>query len=234
MMSLFSWLLLLIAIAISVQANFARTDFKRKSMKTIGAKSRGMENSVSHKSLQYAREQSMCYPELPDFLGKKKRYSSRERYAGKDDRIDHRCSLQCQSCVPEKCHLPNCKCSNTTIPGKIPRYDAPIIVMVTMQNAVENATYDAFLKLFEGLRNPNGCPVTGTYFVSHLYTDYFLVQSLRSKGHEIGDNTISATNYTQDFWKDAGRCTWYQQFQGSVNPSVLTYLSSVTNQHHDT
>lgn len=35
-------------------------------------------------------------------------------------------------------------------------------------------------------RNQNGCPIVGTFFVSHDYTDYTVIQSLYFEGHEIG------------------------------------------------
>ena len=39
--------------------------------------------------------------------------------------------------------------------------------------------------------NPNGCPIRGTYFVSHEWTDYGQVQTLYSRGHEIASHSIT-------------------------------------------
>lgn len=47
------------------------------------------------------------------------------------------------------------------------------------------------MQLFDGLKNPNGCPVSATFFVSHKYTDYNLVQDLRHMRHEIADHSIT-------------------------------------------
>lgn len=208
------WFLLLIAFAISLQAShsLARTDPKRHSRKTTArVKSRSTETLISQQRL--CRQ---CAPEYPDFLGKEMENLSGGTSSDKPvtSQNDYQCPTVCQSCVPDECQLPNCKCSNFTIPGKVPRSETPIIVIVTMQGAVQDSSYKAFLKLFEGLRNPNSCPATGTYFVSHLRTDYFLVQSLRSKGHEIGDNTVRATSKPQDYWRNASCLTWLGEFGG--------------------
>jgi hypothetical protein len=46
--------------------------------------------------------------------------------------------------------------------------------------------------LFErGRVNPNGCPISATFYVSHEWTDYSQVQNLYSDGHEMASHTIS-------------------------------------------
>lgn len=46
--------------------------------------------------------------------------------------------------------------------------------------------------LFEQLNplNVNGCPVRGTFFVSHEWTNYNDVEWLASQGHEMASNSI--------------------------------------------
>lgn len=53
---------------------------------------------------------------------------------------------------------------------------------------------------FNGRKNPDGCPISTTYFVSHEYTDYSLVQKLHAAGHEIALHSITHSPYT-DYWK---------------------------------
>ena len=44
------------------------------------------------------------------------------------------------------------------------------------------------------ITNPNGCPLSATFFVSTQYTDYWRVQRLYSTGHEIAIHTMNHFN----------------------------------------
>ncbi|KOB68649.1 Chitin deacetylase 4, partial [Operophtera brumata] len=53
--------------------------------------------------------------------------------------------------------------------------------------------------VFNGkLKNPNGCAVRGTFFLSHEYSNYVMVQSLAHDGHEIATGTVSQQQGLQD------------------------------------
>lgn len=52
------------------------------------------------------------------------------------------------------------------------------------------------------LKNPNGCKATATFFVSHEYTQYEMVQALYHNRHDIADHTISHRTPTS-WWKSA-------------------------------
>lgn len=45
--------------------------------------------------------------------------------------------------------------------------------------------------LTEDRKNPNGCPIKATFYVSHQYTNYRDVQYLWNAGHEIAIHSIS-------------------------------------------
>lgn len=105
-------------------------------------------------------------------------------------------------CNPDICKLPNCFCSGIKIPGDLNASSIPQIVFVTSDAAINTAFYD-YERLFDGtLKNPNGCNISGTFFVSHEYTDYCEVQDLYSQRHEIADNSISR-RLPISWWKDA-------------------------------
>lgn len=125
------------------------------------------------------------------------------------------CPKPCGPCSAKNCSLPYCKCSNNAIPGGLSQDDAPQIVVITLQNAVNNQSYRGWFSLFEDLKNPNGCPATGTFFASHVYTDYYFVQSLQSKGHEIGDNTVTSTLKPVTYWRRATESNWEQEISGT-------------------
>ncbi|XP_014662425.1 PREDICTED: uncharacterized protein LOC106805376 [Priapulus caudatus] len=59
----------------------------------------------------------------------------------------------------------------------------------------------------EARRNQNGCPIHGTFFVSHEYTDYSVVQSLYYEGHEIGAHSITK-RIPSTFWGRASAREW--------------------------
>lgn len=110
-------------------------------------------------------------------------------------------------CEPTKCKLPDCWCGGTRIPGDLAAHEIPQIIMITFDDAVSGRNYGYYTDLFGGNRtNPNGCPIRGTFFVSHNWTDYPLVHQLYSEGHEIASHSINhkfpPINATRKFWMD--------------------------------
>nr|XP_012558396.2 chitin deacetylase 8-like [Hydra vulgaris] len=101
-------------------------------------------------------------------------------------------------CDESKCKLPNCRCASEEIPGGLPITDTPQIVLFTMDDDVNALNYEFYSQLFDGMKNPNGCPATTTYYVSQEYTDFNLVQKLYQKGHEIADHSV--THRTPNTW----------------------------------
>lgn len=70
--------------------------------------------------------------------------------------------------------------------------ETPQLVLITFEDAVNDVHNNIFETLFDSNhKNPNGCDIRGTFFVSHEWTDYSLVQNLYAVGHEIGSHTIS-------------------------------------------
>lgn len=76
--------------------------------------------------------------------------------------------------------------------GGIPVERTPQIVLLTFDDAVNDLNKPLYTDLFEnGRKNPNGCPITATFYVSHEWTDYSQVQNLYVDGHEMASHTIS-------------------------------------------
>lgn len=70
--------------------------------------------------------------------------------------------------------------------------DVPQIVLLTFDDSVNDLNKDLYKDLFQnGRLNPNGCPISATFYVSHEWTDYGQVQNLYADGHEIASHTIS-------------------------------------------
>ena len=77
--------------------------------------------------------------------------------------------------------------------GGLKLKDLPQIVLLTFDDSVNDLNKELYQDLFEQERvNPNGCPISATFYVSHEWTDYGQVQNLYADGHEIASHTISS------------------------------------------
>lgn len=97
-------------------------------------------------------------------------------------------------CDPAVCVLPDCFCSEdgTTIPGSLPAKDVPMMITVTFDDAINNNNIELYKEMFNGKRkNPNGCDIKATYFVSHKYSNYSAIQETHRQGHEIAVHSIT-------------------------------------------
>lgn len=104
-------------------------------------------------------------------------------------------------CETSTCQLPYCFCSRdgTRIPGDLDPEDTPQMILLTFDGAVNLNNFEHYKRVFTPTRkNPNGCPIRGTFFISHEYCDYNQVQLLAHEGHEIGTETVSLQQGLQD------------------------------------
>ncbi|XP_020298793.1 uncharacterized protein LOC109863024 isoform X1 [Pseudomyrmex gracilis] len=95
-------------------------------------------------------------------------------------------------CRKDVCLLPDCSCGGSDIPGDYLPEEIPQIVLLTFDDSVNDLNKGLYTDLFEkGRKNPNGCPISATFYVSHEWTDYSQVQNLYASGHEIASHTVS-------------------------------------------
>lgn len=102
-------------------------------------------------------------------------------------------------CDPAVCVLPDCFCSEdgTGIPNDLPAKEVPQMITITFDDAINNNNIELYKEIFNGKRrNPNGCDIKATFFVSHKYTNYSAVQETHRKGHEIAVHSITYVPYT--------------------------------------
>ncbi|XP_017461566.1 PREDICTED: uncharacterized protein LOC108354898 [Rhagoletis zephyria] len=125
------------------------------------------------------------------------------------------------SCDTRNCQLPDCFCSKdgTQIPGRLSPGTVPQMILLTFDDAVNFENFDLFTNvLFKAnRRNPNGCPIRGTFFVSHQYTNYQFVQKLWNDGHEIAVHSV--THRGPEMWwsKNATIEDWFDEMVGQAN-----------------
>ncbi|KAE9548293.1 hypothetical protein FO519_008491 [Halicephalobus sp. NKZ332] len=112
------------------------------------------------------------------------------------------------------------------IPGGLSPEETPQMVFLTFEGPVTDRTINIFKSLFNGkFRNPNNCPIKGTFFVSHEWNNYDQVQWLFSSGHEVAVNSITKTGGPErsiSEWKAemAGMREALERFS-YVNPSKI-------------
>lgn len=117
--------------------------------------------------------------------------------------------------------MPDCFCSvdGTLVPGGLLPADVPQMVVITFDDAVNDENWDLYQrKLFPASRkNPNGCPIHATFYLSHEYTNYAMVQKLYNQGHEIAVHSI--THRTPESWWDHNATIedWFDEMVGQAN-----------------
>ncbi|XP_049306369.1 chitin deacetylase 1 isoform X1 [Bactrocera dorsalis] len=125
------------------------------------------------------------------------------------------------SCDMSKCHLPDCFCSKdgTLIPGQLSPNMIPQMITLTFDDAVNFENFDLYTKLLfnPNNRNPNGCSIKGTFFVSHQYTNYQFVQKLWNDGHEISVHSVTHRGPEMWWTKNATIEDWFDEMVGQAN-----------------
>ncbi|XP_070508728.1 chitin deacetylase 1-like isoform X2 [Chironomus tepperi] len=119
-------------------------------------------------------------------------------------------------CDPAVCVLPDCFCSEdgTTIPGDLPAKNVPMMITITFDDAINNNNINLYKEIFNGKRkNPNGCNIKATFFVSHKYSNYSAIQDIHRQGHEIAVHSITH-NDDERFWSNATVDTWAKEMAG--------------------
>lgn len=84
-------------------------------------------------------------------------------------------------------------------------------VVVTFDDAVNVNNMFSYRSLVYNRINSNGCKAGVTFFVSHEYTDYTLVNELYNQGYEIALHSISHVA-NQEYWRDASNETLMREF----------------------
>ncbi|CAK9302638.1 unnamed protein product [Gordionus sp. m RMFG-2023] len=130
-------------------------------------------------------------------------------------------------CSSEFCKPPGCRCASPDIPSQLEKSKMPQLVLLSFSGAVNELNFPTYLDILgnisnsgEGLNrkkrdegmpnklrlNPNGCPISATFFISHEWTNYQMVHDLYNRGHEVALNSISYPD--SQWWKDANYDDW--------------------------
>ena len=98
----------------------------------------------------------------------------------------------------------------------------PQLIYITFDDAVNDENWKLYQdRIFpEKYKNPNGCPIHGTFYVSHEYTNYAMVNKLWNQGHEISVHSI--THRTPESWWE-GKKTLENTDLGSLNETLTMW-----------
>lgn len=110
-----------------------------------------------------------------------------------------------QPCKPD-CNPPECSCPRFSYP--MDRHEIPQMVYFGFDDAVNVVMSSLYDKIFtEDRKNPNGCKIRMTLYVSHEYTDYRRVKQFYDQGHEIAVHSVthSAIDTEEILRDEAGR-----------------------------
>lgn len=103
-------------------------------------------------------------------------------------------SSQCLQQV--NCMRPDCVCQSTTPPNGISLADTPQIVYITVDGSLNFHTYGKMRALFSSSRkNPNGCRIKGTVFVTDTGSSYRIADVLQNAGVELAMMGVSSRPY---------------------------------------
>ncbi|XP_033744063.1 uncharacterized protein LOC117329940 [Pecten maximus] len=88
------------------------------------------------------------------------------------------------------CELPECYCS--TFEHKMNRRDIPQIVYFGFDDGQTADAARHYRRLFRPeRRNPNGCPIAASLFVTDKYTDYSVLADMYRRGFEVAVHSIT-------------------------------------------
>ena len=112
----------------------------------------------------------------------------------------------CSACINSlECLPPKCSCCNDKMP--LTRVDdIPQMVFFTFDDAINSPVAAFYRSLFNSRRkNPNGCPIKMTLFVSHESTKYNLVKEFYMKGMEIGAHSVTHSHMNQSNFRNEAK-----------------------------
>jgi len=116
-------------------------------------------------------------------------------------------------CTDTNCKLPDCFCSGMKAPNDMPGERVPQFIMLTFDDSINPYVNQFYEKIFSPERkNPNGCPIRGTFYVTHEWNDYWLTKKLYNEGHEIADHTV--THESSEVFKKGDIDRWVKEMCG--------------------
>ncbi|GAB1599314.1 uncharacterized protein LOC115211111 [Argonauta hians] len=117
------------------------------------------------------------------------------------------------------CHLPECQCLTNQPPKGVSRKKIPQIILVTFDDGLTEKNIGFYRKLSNsGLKNPNGCPMSFTFFISGE-NNYHFAKEMYENGHEIACHSLSHKN-PRASWRNMSYDEYINEMTGIKNNLV--------------
>ena len=72
------------------------------------------------------------------------------------------------------------------------------MIMISFDDAVNTNIYEEIeMFLGSGLKNPNGCDIKTTFFVSHQYNNYSMVQVILGYDYNSSEELVLEVNFLE-------------------------------------
>jgi len=118
-----------------------------------------------------------------------------------------------ESCNPAECVAPDCRCFSQSPPDGLHPEDIPQLVFLTFDEAITKTNMVNYSSILHNRKNPNDCPVTMTFFVTHDSNDYTFTHQLFYTGNEIASASISHSTPAQT-WASKTVEEWTDELGG--------------------
>jgi len=86
----------------------------------------------------------------------------------------------------------------------------PQIIMLSFTGTINAVFYEYYDAILAANKNPNGCDVTSTFFITDDGTDYKLAKSLYDRGCELGVNSLKGQ-------APSSSTGWITDIKGNIN-----------------
>jgi hypothetical protein len=74
------------------------------------------------------------------------------------------------------------------------------MIVLTFDDAINYENWELYDKvLLNNWKNPNGCSIKATFFVSHQFNNYHQTQKLWNEGHEVAVHSVTYVTTHPDF-----------------------------------
>lgn len=124
-----------------------------------------------------------------------------EAKCGPVERVERPHLEKLPRCDSGACQLPFCYCSRDGVLGPLPLDDkgaleaSPQIVLLMFDGAVNTNNYRFYDQLLKHA-NPNvpDCEIHGTFFVTHNYNNYQMVEEFYGRGNDIAVSSVTGAS----------------------------------------
>ncbi|KAJ3298546.1 hypothetical protein HK104_010601 [Borealophlyctis nickersoniae] len=113
---------------------------------------------------------------------------------------------------------------------KAPVDNPPQFLLLTFDDAIQDATWGPSTGLLAGRKNPNGCPATATFFTQVFYSDPYLATQWYAQNNEIADHTVTHNSpFAGTYAEIEGQRAWAASLAGIPRGKIMGFRHPYLN-----